>query len=457
MNEMDERPSLSSVDELCVFLMNRIGICVSASEAATTQELVNKVIETWFTPRLSSSSSPRSSLSSSSPTDSALKNNSTLPDLRYSTNGPDDLIKFFTLWITSPTLELQLKPLHRPFKVLKHWENLSNKYGFIKENFVHLYGSSSASSTSVNLDPIVSFQRNIFTAKWEEMKTTDPDVLQLLYEEAKVNVLDGRYPVDSFEKLAAIQAAIELGPFNPKLHSSKFLKQMIGQLFGSVSHHRSSSTSSVKWSTSLTSPFTQSSSSLENKIIHYYRKLGNVTSKTQLYRNYLQMCWPLPYYGSAYFHGLIERSSKNFVSLISNRLIQVWIAINPIGVHIIDEKHSRLIISLEFKRFKWELALTSNSQSKRETQVPSIFFYFWSRVDYKTNLIQVISPQAYLMNTLLNAFHEKQSGHLSRRQIYSNDNDFNYANFDQQPTSIQTSNQKTSQTCNYKGNRKYRS
>ncbi|XP_053210693.1 FERM domain-containing protein 8-like [Panonychus citri] len=437
MNEL-ETQNLSSIDELCVFLMNRIGICVSASEAATTQELVNKVIDTWFTPRSTTTGTIKSPINqhSSSITNILPKTNSSdRVTNRYPTKGQDDLIKFFTLWITSPTLELQLKPLHRPIKVLKHWESLSSKYGYTKESyFDHGSGNGAINCSSVNCEPIVSFQRNIFTQKRDEMKTTDPDVLQLLYEEAKVNVLDGRYPVDTFEQLAAIQTAIEIGPFNPKLHTSKYLKSIITQLFGS--NHRPVITS-TKWSTinSITSTFTQSSS-LESKIINYYRRLGPIINKTQLYRNYLQLCWPLPYYGSAYFHGLIERSSKKLIALISNRLVQVWIAINPIGVHIIDEKHSRLIITLDFSKFKWELSLAANEQStnhhrNQSIELPSIFFYFWSRNDYKKNIIKVISPQAYLINTLLNAFNDNQSGQLIYQQLNTSKNDLNF-NLDHQ-------------------------
>ena len=87
-----------------------------------------------------------------------------------------------------------------------------------------------------------------------------------------------------------------------------------------------------------------------------------------------------------------------------------------------------MIISLDFNQFKWELSLTANEQSTNHHQLnelPSIFFYFWSRNDYKKNIIQVISPQAYLMNTLLNAFDGNQSGQLTYRQLYINDNDLN--------------------------------
>lgn len=54
----------------------------------------------------------------------------------------------------------------------------------------------------------------------------DVKVLELLYEEAKYNVLEGRYPCDisQYIMLGGIQARLELGPFNPQVHTNKFFR-----------------------------------------------------------------------------------------------------------------------------------------------------------------------------------------------------------------------------------------
>jgi len=274
--------------ELCVFLMNQVGICVSTTEAVTTQELVNKVYQAWF-------------------------DNKNTSFFQKNLAKKDEILRFFTIWITSPMIEIQLKPLHRPFKVLSHWKNLIAKYQNLSDD--------------TTFEPIVSFQRNVFVQKWDEMKVEDPRVLQLLYEEAKYNVLDGRYPVETFEQLAAIQLAIELGPFDQRIHSHEFLRSILKRLTGSS--HRSARTFSLH---------PVGIHDVEDKAIYYYRCMNVSLSTNRLYRSYLEMCWPLPYYGSAYFLGTIERNSKS--CLVYNPTLKVYIAVNYTGIHIIEEKRS---------------------------------------------------------------------------------------------------------------------
>lgn len=60
---------------------------------------------------------------------------------------------------------------------------------------------------------------------------SDLGVLELLYEEAKCNILEGRYPCDvsQYTMLGGIQARLELGPYNTQVHSNKYLRQVIRQ------------------------------------------------------------------------------------------------------------------------------------------------------------------------------------------------------------------------------------
>lgn len=50
--------------------------------------------------------------------------------------------------------------------------------------------------------------------------------MELLYEEAKYNVLSGRYVMEPVHALmlGGIQARIELGPYNPHAHTVGFLR-----------------------------------------------------------------------------------------------------------------------------------------------------------------------------------------------------------------------------------------
>lgn len=61
----------------------------------------------------------------------------------------------------------------------------------------------------------------------------DLGALELLYEEAKCNILEGRYPCDvsQYTMLGGIQARLELGPCNPQVHSNKYLRRVDVLLF----------------------------------------------------------------------------------------------------------------------------------------------------------------------------------------------------------------------------------
>lgn len=57
----------------------------------------------------------------------------------------------------------------------------------------------------------------------QEMK-----VVRMLYAEARGNVLDGRYPCETEDciVLGAIQARLELGPYDPAKHTLEFFRQV---------------------------------------------------------------------------------------------------------------------------------------------------------------------------------------------------------------------------------------
>ena len=120
--------------------------------------------------------------------------------------------EFFSLYIVSPHLELQLLPAHEPFRLLSCWNSILSQYTSVKRETVLVD------------DPILSYQRNIFLKRHEEAIVEDALFLELLYEEAKVNILTGRYPYHDYESLASIQAAIELGPYQPRVHCASYFK-----------------------------------------------------------------------------------------------------------------------------------------------------------------------------------------------------------------------------------------
>ena len=79
-----------------------------------------------------------------------------------------------------------------------------------------------------------------------------------------------------------------------------------------------------------------SKSSPEARLIEQFKAIPSNASPKRLVRKYLEFCWSLPYYGSAFFRGQIETPAKSLTSLVINQDTEVIIAINSLGLHVID-------------------------------------------------------------------------------------------------------------------------
>lgn len=147
----------------------------------------------------------------------------------------------FGLWMTSSLLEIQLKPHHRPYAVRVAWSKFLEK---------HSHGNEIEKRSD---EPMTTLRRNVFFAKRDEEKIKwvslfhksgrilfflsfscffvllphrDPKILELLYEEARHNVLLGRYIMEPAHSimLGGIQARIELGPYNIHSHTTRYFR-----------------------------------------------------------------------------------------------------------------------------------------------------------------------------------------------------------------------------------------
>ena len=110
-------------------------------------------------------------------------------------------------------VEVQLKPHHKPIHVYNEWPQLVKK--FTKHDY--------------SLDcpePSLHLRRNAFYHKNDEMRIRDPGVIELLYCEAKHNILVGRYPCEPSETflLGSLVARINLGNFIPQQHTPIFFR-----------------------------------------------------------------------------------------------------------------------------------------------------------------------------------------------------------------------------------------
>uniref|UniRef100_A0A6P7FPK1 FERM domain-containing protein 8 n=1 Tax=Diabrotica virgifera virgifera TaxID=50390 RepID=A0A6P7FPK1_DIAVI len=295
--------------------------------------------------------------------------------------------QIFSLWMISPLLELQLKPTHKPYSIRKCWRSLLEQY----------------SHTSYNRqqrdEPRLVFQRNIFFSPQLEEKIKDQKLIELLYDEARHNILQGRYPCEEIHyiMLGGIQARIELGPYNPQQHSIRFFREE--QVKYLPLHIRKSST----WTWLPIS----SKNSAEVKLLEQFKRIPNATTNRKLMKKYLEFCWSLPFYGSAFFEGQIEQPVTGLTSLLTHQDQPVLVGINFKGLYIIDDIQCVLLLGLKFEEFSWEYARPSKEENPN--CLPCLFIQF-NVVENGTTvskILQIFSRQASLMDTLITAFIEQ--------------------------------------------------
>lgn len=115
----------------------------------------------------------------------------------------------------------------------------------------------------------------------------------------------------------------------------------------------------------------------------------------------------MPCYGAAFFQGQIERPVRGLASWITNRDLQVLIAINTSGVYIVDDVQCSLLLGLKYSELSWEMAKPSDERNP--DCLPCLFLQFPVRENgarvYK--ILQVFSRQAIMMDTLISGFAEE--------------------------------------------------
>ncbi|KAK7862335.1 hypothetical protein R5R35_005227 [Gryllus longicercus] len=356
-NEMNpvQRMALS----ICVFLMSRVVIHMELEDGAnaTAQDLLQCVLqeEQLALPRLAAS--------------------------------------MFSLWMSSSILELQLKPYHKPYEIRQKWRVLTNKY------------STASDARLLRDEPVLSFQRNVFFSRRAEERIKDQKLLDLLYEEAKYNILEGRYPceVSHYIMLGGIQARIELGPYIPQVHTTQFFREQQNKFL--PAHVSRSSWSWLRIS---------GKNSPEVRLLEQFKRIPSSTPSRKLVRKYLEFCWSLPYYGAAFFQGQVEQPVRDLTSLITHQDISVLVAINAQGVYVIDNVQCTLLLGLKYEELSWDFA--KPSQEDNPDCLPCLFLQFMvlengTRV---SKILQVFSKQAPMMDTLISVFVEE----LKQRTAY---------------------------------------
>lgn len=299
---------------------------------------------------------------------------------------PDSALEAFALWLVSPLLEVQLKPKHQPYKLGRQWPELLLRF-------------TDAPDDDVATDePSLQFRRNVFFPKRRELQIHDEDVLRLLYEEAKGNVLAARYPCDleDCEALGALVCRVQLGPYQPGQSTACTLREKLDSFLPAHLCKRGH-----RLFASLRGRAAKAGTD-EQGLLNAYRKVKEVVSSDTEreaslrthYRAYLLKCHELPFYGCAFFHGEVDKPTQGFLHRGGRK--PVTVAINLEGVHVIDHREKHVLLGLRFQELSWD-----HTSPEEEESVLWLEFDGHNEGTPVNRLLKVYSKQAELMSSLI--------------------------------------------------------
>ncbi|XP_058483232.1 FERM domain-containing protein 8 [Solea solea] len=295
---------------------------------------------------------------------------------------PESVQDTFAFWLCSPLLELQLKVRHQPYKLCRQWQDL-------------LYRFTEASEEDISQDePFLQYRRNVFYPKSKELQIDDEVVLKLLYEEAKNNILTGRYPCDPehWMSLGALSLALDEGT---GLDSQQFTSTVREKKLSSYLPAHV-----VMGSGGLLSTLRGKSSrhaGLEQNLLAEYRKIstsaGSPAEPTQLLHQYLNTCHSLPYYGCGFFIGEIDKPVQGILQRGKRKSVNVGICLE--GVYVMDVKEKHVLLGLRFSELSWD-----HSYPEEEGDSHILWLEFDGEEDGTpvNKLLKIYSKQAELMS-----------------------------------------------------------
>ncbi|XP_036272449.1 FERM domain-containing protein 8 isoform X3 [Pipistrellus kuhlii] len=281
--------------------------------------------------------------------------------------------------------EVQLKPKHQPYKLGRQWPELLLRF-------------TDAPDDDVATDePSLQFRRNVFFPKRRELQIHDEEVLRLLYEEAKANVLAARYPCDAedCEALGALVCRLQLGPFQPGQPTACAVREKLDSFLPAHLCKRGHGLFAA-----LRGRGAKAGTSEQGLLSAYRRvKEGSGDSEREAplrthYQAYLAKCHELPYYGCAFFHGEVDKPAQSFLHRGGRK--PVTVAINLEGVHVIDNREKHVLLGLRFQELSWD-----HTSPEEEESVLWLEFDGNNEGTPVNKLLKIYSKQAELMSSLI--------------------------------------------------------
>uniref|UniRef100_A0A671FJX5 KRIT1 ankyrin repeat containing n=1 Tax=Rhinolophus ferrumequinum TaxID=59479 RepID=A0A671FJX5_RHIFE len=251
-------------------------------------------------------------------------NNTTVQQIMEGMRLSQETQQYFTIWICSENLSLQLKPYHKPLQHVRDWPEILAEL--------------------TNLDPQretpqLFLRRDVRLPLEVEKKIEDPLAILILFDEARYNLLKGFYtaPDAKLITLASLLLQIVYGNYESKKHKQGFLNEENLKSIVPITKLKSKA---PHWT---------------NRILHEYKTLSSSEGVSKemhhLQRMFLQNCWEIPTYGAAFFTGQIFTKA----SPSNHKVILVYVGVNIKGLHLLNMETKALLISLKYGCFMWQL------------------------------------------------------------------------------------------------------
>ncbi|XP_066575058.1 FERM domain-containing protein 8 [Amia ocellicauda] len=300
---------------------------------------------------------------------------------------PDSAQDAFALWLCSPLLELQLKPRHQPYRLSRQWQDL-------------LYRFTDAPEDDIAQDePCLQYRRNVFFPRAKELQLEEEGALRLLFEEARSRVLSGSYPCDppDWQRLGGLSCRLELGPCPDQSTAAGLLREK--KLSSFLPAHVCSGVGGL-WGVLRGRGLKQE---LEKGLLEAYQEASTQFPNTDpdqgdsaLLREYLRTCQQLPYYGSAFFSGEIDKPAGGILPRGGRKAVSVAISLE--GVYVMDVKEKFVLLGLRYHELSWDHTYPEDEDDAH---------ILWLEFDGEeggtpvNKLLKVYSKQAELMSGLI--------------------------------------------------------
>ncbi|XP_034630957.1 FERM domain-containing protein 8 isoform X3 [Trachemys scripta elegans] len=246
-------------------------------------------------------------------------------------------------------------------------------------------------------EPSLQFRRNVFFPKRRELQIENEAVLRLLYEEAKFNILEGRYPcdVEDCEQLGALVCRLQLGPYDQDQHTACALKEKLEAFLPAHLCRRGHSLLTALWKRGAKQPAYEQGLLQAYQAVREEAACEEPEALRQHYQAYLQRCHQLPYYGCAFFYGEIDKPAQGFLHRGGRKAVSVAISLE--GVYVMDSKEKHVLLGLRFQELSWD----HTYPDEEEEHILWLEFDGENEGTLVNKLLKVYSKQAELMSGLI--------------------------------------------------------